>query len=107
MSPQTPLLSLVCGPSQLFNVKSWEGLGTRLAFADEERGGGLGTMVDQNSYSILSLSASMSVKDILQSLVDDALVDSDRIGTSNYFWAFPSKAINNVCNSPANQPPVT
>ncbi|XP_043919428.1 meiotic nuclear division protein 1 homolog [Protopterus annectens] len=37
---------------------------------------------------------SMSVKDVLQSLVDDALVDSDRIGTSNYFWAFPSKAIH-------------
>lgn len=38
----------------------------------------------------------MSVKDVLQSLVDDALIDSDRIGTSNYFWAFPSKAANNV-----------
>lgn len=50
----------------------------------------------QYLYLSLSLSASMSVKDILQSLVDDALVDSDRIGTSNYFWAFPSKAINNV-----------
>lgn len=37
---------------------------------------------------------SMSVKDVLQSLVDDAMVDSDRIGTSNYFWAFPSKASN-------------
>lgn len=37
---------------------------------------------------------SMSVKDVLQSLVDDDLVDSDRIGTSNYFWAFPSKASN-------------
>ena len=37
----------------------------------------------------------MSVKDVLQSLVDDTLVDSDRIGTSNYFWAFPSKAANN------------
>uniref|UniRef100_UPI00358F9E58 meiotic nuclear division protein 1 homolog n=1 Tax=Myxine glutinosa TaxID=7769 RepID=UPI00358F9E58 len=35
-----------------------------------------------------------SVKDVLQSLVDDAMVDSDRIGTSNYFWAFPSKALN-------------
>jgi len=39
---------------------------------------------------------SMSVKEILQSLVDDALVDTERIGTSNYFWAFPSKASNNV-----------
>ena len=49
-----------------------------------------------NSDILFSLSASMSVKDILQSLVDDSLVDSDRIGTSNYFWAFPSKAVNNV-----------
>ncbi|XP_013924495.1 PREDICTED: meiotic nuclear division protein 1 homolog isoform X2 [Thamnophis sirtalis] len=37
---------------------------------------------------------SMSVKDILQSLVDDGMVDTDRIGTSNYFWAFPSKALH-------------
>eukprot|EP00731_Ephydatia_muelleri_P023707 Em0015g1290a len=36
----------------------------------------------------------MTVKEILQSLVDDGLVDTDRIGTSNYFWAFPSKASN-------------
>ncbi|GIY04044.1 meiotic nuclear division protein 1 homolog [Caerostris extrusa] len=36
-----------------------------------------------------------SVKDVLQSLVDDGLVDSDKIGTSIYFWSFPSKAFNN------------
>ncbi len=35
---------------------------------------------------------SQSVKDVLQSLVDDSLVDTDKIGTSVYFWAFPSKA---------------
>ncbi|XP_065893128.1 meiotic nuclear division protein 1 homolog [Dysidea avara] len=35
---------------------------------------------------------SMSVKEVLQSLVDDDMVDSERIGTSTYFWAFPSKA---------------
>lgn len=29
-----------------------------------------------------------SVKDVLQSLVDDGLVDTDKIGTSVYFWAF-------------------
>ena len=45
------------------------------------------------------VSASMSVKDVLQSLVDDGLVDSERIGTSNYFWAFPSKASNQVCTT--------
>ncbi|XP_065830909.1 meiotic nuclear division protein 1 homolog [Oscarella lobularis] len=37
---------------------------------------------------------SMTVKDVLQSLVDDSMVDSERIGTSNYFWAFPSKALH-------------
>lgn len=38
----------------------------------------------------------MSVKDILQGLVDDGMVDTDKIGTSVYFWAFPSKAGQNV-----------
>ena len=42
------------------------------------------------------LIASQSVKDVLQSLVDDGMVDADRIGTSMYFWAFPSKAANTV-----------
>lgn len=36
---------------------------------------------------------SQSVKDVVQSLVDDNLVDTDKIGTSVYFWAFPSKAL--------------
>lgn len=36
----------------------------------------------------------MSVKEVLQSLVDDNLVDQERIGTSNYFWSYPSKVIN-------------
>jgi hypothetical protein len=35
---------------------------------------------------------SMSVKDVVTSLVDDGLVDTEKICTSVYFWAFPSKA---------------
>ncbi|VVC88585.1 unnamed protein product [Leptidea sinapis] len=35
-----------------------------------------------------------SVKEVVQSLVDDHLVDSEKIGTSIYFWSFPSKAKN-------------
>ncbi|KAG0076650.1 hypothetical protein BGZ92_002302 [Podila epicladia] len=31
-----------------------------------------------------------SVKDVLQSLVDDGLVTVEKIGTSNYYWSFPS-----------------
>ncbi|CAH8856810.1 unnamed protein product [Trichobilharzia szidati] len=34
----------------------------------------------------------MSVKDVLMSLVHDGLVDTEKIGTSVYFWSFPSKA---------------
>lgn len=43
----------------------------------------------------------MSVKDVVQSLVDDSLIDTERIGTSNYFWSFPSKAANIVSVSVA------
>eukprot|EP00088_Acartia_fossae_P016859 TRINITY_DN1949_c0_g1_i1.p1 TRINITY_DN1949_c0_g1~~TRINITY_DN1949_c0_g1_i1.p1 ORF type:complete len:210 (-),score=84.83 TRINITY_DN1949_c0_g1_i1:277-906(-) len=38
---------------------------------------------------------SMSVKEVVTSLVDDGMVDTDKIGTSVYFWAFPSKAAAN------------
>ncbi|KAF9268853.1 meiotic nuclear division protein 1 [Marasmius fiardii PR-910] len=34
---------------------------------------------------------SQSVKEILQSLVDDELVQADKIGASNFFWSFPSQ----------------
>lgn len=34
-----------------------------------------------------------TVKDILTSLVDDGLVESEKIGTSVYFWALPSRAL--------------
>ncbi|KAL3668813.1 hypothetical protein V7S43_006106 [Phytophthora oleae] len=32
-----------------------------------------------------------TVKDVNQGLVDDVLVDCDKIGSGNYFWSFPSK----------------
>lgn len=51
-------------------------------------------MLCGSNFIFLFLLASMSVKEILQSLVDDGMVDTDRIGTSNYFWAFPSKALH-------------
>ncbi|KAF9547386.1 Meiotic nuclear division protein 1 [Mortierella hygrophila] len=31
-----------------------------------------------------------AVKDVLQSLVDDGLVTVEKIGTSNFYWSFPS-----------------
>lgn len=34
---------------------------------------------------------SQSVKETLQSLVDDGLVQTDKIGSSNFFWSFPSQ----------------
>ncbi len=34
-----------------------------------------------------------TIKDINQSLCDDNLVMSDKIGSSNFFWSFPSKVL--------------
>ncbi|KIZ00342.1 putative Meiotic nuclear division protein 1 like protein [Monoraphidium neglectum] len=39
-----------------------------------------------------------SVKEVLQSLVDDDLVHQERIGASNYFWSFPAEASTKVVN---------
>ncbi len=36
---------------------------------------------------------SQAVKDVIQSLVDDRLICSERVGQSNYFWCFPSTAV--------------
>ncbi|KAG4306379.1 hypothetical protein PORY_000367 [Pneumocystis oryctolagi] len=33
-----------------------------------------------------------SVKEVLQSLVEDGIVKTDKIGTTHYFWSFPSEA---------------
>ncbi|KAI9339489.1 meiotic nuclear division protein 1 [Pilaira anomala] len=41
---------------------------------------------------------SQSVKEILMSLVDDGLVTMDKIGTSNYFWSYPSAAVQTKKN---------
>lgn len=37
-----------------------------------------------------------SVKEVLQMLVDDGLVETDKIGTLACFWAFPTKAATTV-----------
>ncbi|KAK9102248.1 hypothetical protein Sjap_019502 [Stephania japonica] len=42
---------------------------------------------------------SQSVKDVIQSLVDDDLVSKDKIGSSIYFWSFPSCAGNQLRNA--------
>ncbi|XP_034948308.1 meiotic nuclear division protein 1 homolog [Chelonus insularis] len=39
-----------------------------------------------------------TVKDVLQALVDDGLVRSDKIGSTIYFWAFPGENITTVEN---------
>ena len=40
---------------------------------------------------------SQSVKEVLTSLCDDGLVDTEKVGTSVYFWAFPSKESEESC----------
>jgi hypothetical protein len=38
-----------------------------------------------------------TIKDVVQSLVDDGLVELEKIGSANYFWSFPSKTLCLVC----------
>ncbi|KAL0263898.1 UNVERIFIED_CONTAM: hypothetical protein PYX00_010866 [Menopon gallinae] len=40
----------------------------------------------------------MSVKDVLQGLIDDDLVRVEKIGTANYYWSFPSQKRVNRSN---------
>ena len=40
-----------------------------------------------------------SIKDVVQSLVDDDLVHQEKIGQSNYLWSFPSEAGMRVENA--------
>ena len=35
-------------------------------------------------------------KELLQSLVNDSLVETDKIGIANFFWALPSRATQQV-----------
>ncbi|KAI7843270.1 hypothetical protein COHA_003103 [Chlorella ohadii] len=37
-----------------------------------------------------------TIKDVVQSLVDDDMVHQERIGASNYFWSFPGEAAAKV-----------
>lgn len=39
---------------------------------------------------VLRVLVQQAVKDVLQSLVDDGLVTVEKIGTSNFYWSFPS-----------------
>ena len=45
----------------------------------------------------------MVVKEVLQAVIDDRLIDSDKIGSSIFYWAFPSKAAHMVHPSHFNQ----
>ncbi|MEN2499301.1 MAG: hypothetical protein MHMPM18_003523, partial [Marteilia pararefringens] len=38
----------------------------------------------------------MSVKEVLKSLVDDDIVESDKIGVSTYYWSLMSKSYQKI-----------
>lgn len=49
--------------------------------------------MDTFDYDIL---VQQSVKDVLQTLVDDGLVTVEKIGISNFYWSFPSSIQQSV-----------
>lgn len=73
---------------------------TKRMSADEKRQAILGVYHRSKEVytekEIISLAAKAGVNqntiaDVNQSLVDDGLVDKEKIGGSNYFWSFPAK----------------
>lgn len=48
------------------------------------------------NFTMANVVVMQSVKEVVQSLVDDRLVSMEKIGTSNYFWCFPSAALQSV-----------
>ena len=53
-------------------------------------------MSDLIDYPISPIPVLQSIPEVLQSLVDDGLVEKDKVGTSVYFWSFPSNALQKV-----------
>ncbi|EFJ53325.1 hypothetical protein VOLCADRAFT_45864, partial [Volvox carteri f. nagariensis] len=47
---------------------------------------------DVEKYGLKKGIIAQAVKDVLQTLIDDDLVHCEKIGISNYYWAFPSEA---------------
>lgn len=66
------LLSIYHDKKEPFNLKEIENLGSKKGVV------------------------SQTIKDVNQSLVDDFLVQTDKIGAANFFWSFPSKAYQDL-----------
>ncbi|KAJ2406358.1 hypothetical protein GGF41_006953, partial [Coemansia sp. RSA 2531] len=47
---------------------------------------------DSSTKGTIAIVVPQSIKDVVQSLVDDGMCHCEKIGTSNYYWAFPSEA---------------
>jgi hypothetical protein len=67
----------------VFNLKELEKLGGKA---------GIGTLFRKNFEMLVP----QTVKDVLESLISDNLVESDKIGAGNFYWSLPSKAYQNV-----------
>lgn len=64
---RTRLLSIYHTDKCVFNLKEMEKLGTKKGVVTQ------------------------TIKDVNQGLVDDCLIDTDKIGAGVFFWSFPSK----------------
>jgi hypothetical protein len=62
------MLGLFHETKEVFNLKELESKGAKLGVVQQ------------------------TIKDIVQSLVDDRLVSQDKIGSGNFFWSFPAQA---------------
>lgn len=81
---------------EVFTLKELEKLGTKAGVGAWVGGGG----ADASPVCARRVGApggaaavTQTIKDVVQSLVDDGMVELEKIGSANYYWSFPSKAI--------------
>ncbi|KAL2229072.1 UNVERIFIED_CONTAM: Meiotic nuclear division protein 1 [Sesamum indicum] len=98
------------GTDMEFLIRNWNGLvksKKRGLSLDEKREKMLQIFYESQDFFLLKELEKLgpkkgvitqSVKDVVQSLVDDDLVFKDKIGTSVYFWSLPSCAGNQLRN---------
>lgn len=92
------LVWLACPQKEAFTLKELEKLGTKAGVGPSMTGWVPVHLLLCVEWSLVlacfhHLPVTQTIKDVVQSLVDDGLVELEKIGSANYFWSFPSKTL--------------
>jgi hypothetical protein len=88
---------------EVYNLKELEKLGSKRGvgerFAVRHDGASLQpapTLTVRSACCTPAIAVQQTIEEVVKSLVDDRLVDVEKIGSGNFFYSFPSKAFIDV-----------